>query len=215
MPKLASLAPPCASATVAATPRDKACQGDPARPSNGSSRAGSCPTRRPARSWPQRVDAIAAGTARELVWLLEHPPLYTAGTSARAGDLLDAGALSGAPHRARRPVHLSRARTARRLCHARRRRAASATCAPTSRRWRRWIIDALGAAGRARARRSTAASASGCGGRSRATGRPRQDRRHRRAAAPLGELARLQRQRRARPRALLRHRALRHRATPG
>lgn len=36
-----------------------------------------------------RVDAIAAGKAPELVWLLEHPPLYTAGTSARAGDLLD------------------------------------------------------------------------------------------------------------------------------
>jgi len=35
-----------------------------------------------------RVAAIRAGTARELVWLLEHPPLYTAGTSARAGDLL-------------------------------------------------------------------------------------------------------------------------------
>ena len=29
-----------------------------------------------------RVAAIAAGTASELVWLLEHPPLYTAGTSA-------------------------------------------------------------------------------------------------------------------------------------
>ena len=37
-----------------------------------------------------RVDAIAAGTARELVWLLEHPPLYTAGTSAKPSDLLDA-----------------------------------------------------------------------------------------------------------------------------
>ena len=37
----------------------------------------------------QRVDAIAAGTAAELVWLLEHPPLYTAGTSTRAEDLLD------------------------------------------------------------------------------------------------------------------------------
>jgi lipoyl(octanoyl) transferase len=34
-----------------------------------------------------RVDAIAAGHAPELVWLLEHPPLYTAGTSARAEDL--------------------------------------------------------------------------------------------------------------------------------
>ena len=36
-----------------------------------------------------RVAAIRAGTAPELVWLLEHPPLYTAGTSARAGDLVD------------------------------------------------------------------------------------------------------------------------------
>jgi lipoyl(octanoyl) transferase len=35
-----------------------------------------------------RVAAIRTGTARELVWLLEHPPLYTAGTSARPGDLL-------------------------------------------------------------------------------------------------------------------------------
>ncbi len=35
-----------------------------------------------------RVAAIAEGTAPELVWLLEHPPLYTAGTSARRQDLL-------------------------------------------------------------------------------------------------------------------------------
>jgi lipoyl(octanoyl) transferase len=34
------------------------------------------------------IEAIRTGRARELVWLLEHPPLYTAGTSARAGDLL-------------------------------------------------------------------------------------------------------------------------------
>lgn len=37
-----------------------------------------------------RVEAIAAGQAPELVWLLEHPPLYTAGTSARSEDLRDA-----------------------------------------------------------------------------------------------------------------------------
>ncbi|HYD99343.1 MAG TPA: lipoyl(octanoyl) transferase LipB [Alphaproteobacteria bacterium] len=37
-----------------------------------------------------RVAAIRAGTAPELVWLVEHPPLYTAGTSARADDLLEA-----------------------------------------------------------------------------------------------------------------------------
>jgi lipoyl(octanoyl) transferase len=34
------------------------------------------------------VAAIRAGTAPELVWLLEHPPLYTAGTSARPEDLV-------------------------------------------------------------------------------------------------------------------------------
>lgn len=37
-----------------------------------------------------RAEAIAAGEAPELVWLVEHPPLYTAGTSARAADVLDA-----------------------------------------------------------------------------------------------------------------------------
>ncbi len=44
----------------------------------------------------RRVAAIRAGTAAELVWLLEHPPLYTAGTSAREEDLLE-------PHRL--PIH--------------------------------------------------------------------------------------------------------------
>lgn len=43
-----------------------------------------------------RVAAIRAGTGREQVWLLEHPPLYTAGTSARESDLIS-------PHRF--PVH--------------------------------------------------------------------------------------------------------------
>jgi lipoyl(octanoyl) transferase len=37
----------------------------------------------------ERVAAIRAGAAAELVWLVEHPPLYTAGTSARAEDLTD------------------------------------------------------------------------------------------------------------------------------
>ena len=37
-----------------------------------------------------RAAAIADGTAPELVWLLEHPPLYTSGTSGKPGDLLDA-----------------------------------------------------------------------------------------------------------------------------
>jgi len=37
-----------------------------------------------------RVALIAAGEAPERVWLLEHPPLYTAGVSAKDGDLIDA-----------------------------------------------------------------------------------------------------------------------------
>ena len=37
-----------------------------------------------------RAEAIAAGEADEMVWLLEHPPLYTAGVSAKPGDLLEA-----------------------------------------------------------------------------------------------------------------------------
>lgn len=36
-----------------------------------------------------RAAAIAAGRAGELVWLLQHPPLYTAGVSAKPGDLID------------------------------------------------------------------------------------------------------------------------------
>jgi lipoyl(octanoyl) transferase len=41
----------------------------------------------------KRVAAIREGKARELVWLLEHPPLYTAGTSAKDADLLNPGML--------------------------------------------------------------------------------------------------------------------------
>ena len=37
-----------------------------------------------------RAAAIAAGKEPELVWLLEHPPLYTAGTSAKPGELIEA-----------------------------------------------------------------------------------------------------------------------------
>lgn len=41
----------------------------------------------------ERAAQIRAGTASELVWLVEHPPLYTAGTSARPEELLAPGAL--------------------------------------------------------------------------------------------------------------------------
>jgi lipoyl(octanoyl) transferase len=39
----------------------------------------------------ERSAAVATGSAPELVWLLEHPPIYTAGTSAKPADLLSAG----------------------------------------------------------------------------------------------------------------------------
>ena len=39
----------------------------------------------------ERVAAIREGRAQELVWMVEHPPLYTAGTSAQPSDLQDPG----------------------------------------------------------------------------------------------------------------------------
>ena len=41
------------------------------------------------RIMEDRANAIAAGDANEAVWLVEHPPLYTAGTSAKSADLID------------------------------------------------------------------------------------------------------------------------------
>lgn len=39
----------------------------------------------------ERAAAIASGTAREMIWLLEHPPVITGGTSADAAELVEAG----------------------------------------------------------------------------------------------------------------------------
>ncbi|MBO9431169.1 lipoyl(octanoyl) transferase LipB [Sulfitobacter sp. R18_1] len=45
---------------------------------------------RSAEAWMEaRATAIAAGEAEECIWLVEHPPLYTAGTSAQAEDLTE------------------------------------------------------------------------------------------------------------------------------
>lgn len=41
------------------------------------------------RFMQQRVEGVAAGRAADAVWLLEHPPIYTCGTSARDDELLD------------------------------------------------------------------------------------------------------------------------------
>ena len=111
-----------------------------------------------------RAAAIRAGGARELVWLLEHPPLYTAGTSADPAELI-------APDRF--PVHPAgrggrytyhgpgqrvgylmldldkRGRDVRRFVHA----------------LEAWLIATLRRSRRRRRTPSRAASASGCDGR--------------------------------------------------
>ena len=55
--------------------------------SNGGSATRRCPMTRRSPSWSERAAAIRAGSARECVWLLEHPPLFTAGTSADPAEL--------------------------------------------------------------------------------------------------------------------------------
>ncbi len=47
------------------------------------------PYREALEAMTARNAAIAAGEAREMIWLLEHPPVYTAGTSAAPAELLD------------------------------------------------------------------------------------------------------------------------------
>ena len=50
---------------------------------------GQVPYRDALAEMEERNRAIRDGTASELIWLLEHPPVYTAGTSAKQGDMLD------------------------------------------------------------------------------------------------------------------------------
>lgn len=60
----------------------------PGRPVEWLASAGLTPYEAAVAAMEARVAAIAAGGAAECVWLVEHPPLYTAGTSARPADLL-------------------------------------------------------------------------------------------------------------------------------
>ena len=107
----------------------------------------------------ERVAAIRAEAASELVWLLEHPPLYTAGTSARDEDLLDPGRLP--VHRAGRggryTYHGPGQRIAYVVLDLRRRGRMCSAMSTSSRRGSsgRWRISACMASG------ATAASASG------------------------------------------------------
>jgi lipoyl(octanoyl) transferase len=62
---------------------------DDAAPAGWARSAGLVPYPEAVAAMEARAAAIADGTAGELVWLLEHPPLYTAGVSAKPDDLLD------------------------------------------------------------------------------------------------------------------------------
>ena len=153
----------------------------------------------------ERVAAIRAGAAPELVWLLEHPPLYTAGTSARTQDLL-------APRRfpvfeagrgGQYTYHGPGQRVAYVMLDLQRRK-------PDLRRYvwqlEEWVIRTLAqfnVRGERRDGRIGIWVVEPGGARG-------QDRRDRRARAPLGDLPRRRDQPRPRPRALQRHRAVRH-----
>jgi lipoyl(octanoyl) transferase len=60
-----------------------------AAPAAWATSTGLVPYREAEAAMEARASAIADGAAGELVWLLEHPPLYTAGVSAKPADLLD------------------------------------------------------------------------------------------------------------------------------
>lgn len=74
--------------TIAAPPPFYAAPGT--APAQWSAQPGLTPYVEAVRLMEERADAIAAGQANEWIWLVEHPPLYTAGTSARPDDLIDA-----------------------------------------------------------------------------------------------------------------------------
>ena len=77
---------------------------------NGSPRTIRSATRRPSPGWRTAAEAIARGEAEEAIWLLEHPALYTAGTSARVEDLKDPDRFPVPRDAARRAIYLSRRR---------------------------------------------------------------------------------------------------------
>ncbi len=156
-----------------------------------------------------RVAAIRAGRARELVWLLEHPPLYTAGTSAQDADLLEPD---------RFPVYRS-GRGGQFTYHGPGQRIAYVMLDLKRRKGTRcndlrgfvrdledWLVAALARFNVTGERRE---------GRvgiwvDRGAGPRRQDRRHRGAHPALGQLSRRCAQRRAELDPLRGHRALRH-----
>ena len=154
-----------------------------------------------------RVAAIRAGAARELAWLVEHPPLYTRGTSADTSELVEP---------ARFPVHET-GRGGRYTYHGPGQRVAYVMLnlrgtgrQPDLRRFVRdledWLIDTVADFGITAFRRDGRIGVW--------VEHPEpwrgQDRRAWGAGTPLGDLSRRLAQHRTRSRALRRHRAVRH-----
>ena len=174
---------------------------------NGASATAPCPTRQARRRHGRARRRDRRGQRAELVWLLEHPPLYTAGTSAKPDDA-DRGALSGPRDRPRRAVHLSRPGPAGGLRHARPQAPRRPTCA-------RFVatpggMDHPHACRLQRARRAARRPHRRLGAPARQGRRLRgQDRRDRHPREAVGDAARHRAQRRAGAVAFFRHRALR------
>ena len=147
--------------------------------------------------------AVRNGMAPELVWLLEHPPLYTAGTSADPRELIDPDRFPvyAAGRGGRYTYHGPGQRIAYVMLDLKRR---GADVRRHVERLEGWVIDALaafGVHGERRAGRIGIWVATGSRDGS-------QDRRHRGARAALGQLSWRRDQRGARSRTLPGHRAL-------
>ena len=152
-----------------------------------------------------RVAAIRAGEAEELVWLVEHPPTYTAGTSATPEGLVDP----------RFPVFRA-GRGGQWTYHGPGQRTAYVMLDLTpAGQGRARLCPRSGRVAHPRARPLQPPGRAARGPRRHLGGRPGarhggQDRRHRRAGDALGDVARGGAECRPRPRPFRRHRALRH-----
>ena len=154
-----------------------------------------------------RAEAIAAGEAAEGVWLVEHPPLYTAGTSAKPQDLLDARfPVFKTGRGGQYTYHGPGQRVAYVMLDLKRRGPDLRVFVASLEAWLIDTLAAFGVRGETREDRVGVWAARPDKG----AGRGGQDRRDWRPGAALGELPRRRAQRRARPRAFRRDRALRH-----
>ena len=171
-------------------------------------------TRRRSPSWSSAPPPSATARRAELVWLVEHPPLYTAGTSAESADLLepDRFPVFKTGRGGEYTYHGPGQRVAYVMLDLKRRREdVRAFVAALE----DWIIGTLGRLQRqgraARGPRRRLGRAAGQAAACRRRAGRGQDRGDRHPPAALGELSRHRAQRRAGPRAFRRHRALRRR----